>query len=535
MIALGLGIAAVIAVVGARGGERARAGISVGCGLLAAAIGAFYLLGHDWVRTDREKFAWLYQVGLWLQAHRPAVSAQVSFNSNVGGSILALLLPMILGICVWAWTKHHRKLLVLSILTLLPTLVGLALSQNRGAWLGLSAAGLTSGLLAWEMRLRRLGGLSSTRSLRYNNALIIGGWLLVAGVIWAASTLPTVGRLVGSPLDMGKSAIERIAIWQSMRPLVDDYLFTGSGLGSTTMVYSSYVMMLHVGYLSYAHNLYLQIAIEQGIPGLIAFIWLISSAAHTVMNPQADRVPGQSLRVAALASLTVLVVHGMVDAVPYVSAAVPLMFLPIGFTFAFHVVPNGVSAIAETRRHSAHRTRRIAVVGAIGLVALGALLLPTSGAVLHTNLGAVSQTSAELSHYRWPDWPIQDALRRSPDIDLSEAVAHYETALRWDPHNSSANRRLGQIELSQGEYDAAQHHLTTAYEASPGQRNTRQLLGESYAISGNITEAATLWRTIDLSAGQLDLRQWWYEHIGEDTYARRIAEAGSATQLLPEP
>ena len=40
------------------------------------------------------------------------------------------------------------------------------------------------------------------------------------------------------------------------------------------MVYSSYVLLLHVLYLSHAHNLFLQTAIEQGIPGLLAFIWL---------------------------------------------------------------------------------------------------------------------------------------------------------------------------------------------------------------------------------------------------------------------
>ena len=49
--------------------------------------------------------------------------------------------------------------------------------------------------------------------------------------------------------------------------LAGDYAFTGSGLGSAMMVYSTYAMILHVGFISHAHNLFLQIALEQGLPG----------------------------------------------------------------------------------------------------------------------------------------------------------------------------------------------------------------------------------------------------------------------------
>jgi tetratricopeptide (TPR) repeat protein len=145
-------------------------------------------------------------------------------------------------------------------------------------------------------------------------------------------------------------------------------------------------------------------------------------------------------------------------------------------------------------------------------------------------LGALAQTRAELSRYQWPEWPIQDALRRSPEVNLEPAIAHFEAALVLDPHNVAANRRLGQIELSREQYGAAKDHLEKALAVAPWQRATRQLLGESYAINGQPELAAELWRTVDLAQGQLAARLWWYQHIGEAERARRLAGALKLTQ-----
>lgn len=524
LIALGLALAACIAKVGERGGESTRGFIGIGSGIVAATISVYFLLGHDWAQAGVTKVALLQQAGLWLQAHRPAVVLTGALNSNVGGSILALLLPLGLGGLAWAWMQRRWAPVGISVVTLIPTVAALALSQNRGAWLGLAAALLAGGYLAWQVRRRRAGMLSAAKSRQINNVVLIGTALFLVSAFWLAVTQPTLGHLIDRPTDIGETAMGRAAIWQSMLPLVGDYFFTGSGLQSTMMVYSSYVLLLHVGYQSYAHNLFLQIAIEQGIPGLLAFTWLVVSAARTLLNPEADRVPGLSIRIAALASLAVLVVHGMVDAVPYVSLTVPIMFLPIGAAFAFHIPPSGTPEFADAAQPFTRRGRRIAIaIGMIGSVVLGALLLPAVQSMLQTNLGAVAQTRAELSRYRWPDWPVQDALRRSPEIDLAPAIAYYEAALRSDPHNASANRRLGQIALSRGDYTAAQWRLAEAYASAPWQRATRQLLGESYAINGDTTQAANLWRTVEMDQEQLALRQWWYEHIGEATRSGRIA------------
>lgn len=164
-------------------------------------------------------------------------------------------------------------------------------------------------------------------------------------------------------------------------------------------------------------------------------------------------------------------------------------------------------------------------------------LLPGTRALFQANLGALLQTRAELSAYRWPTYPLQDALRRQapaapPPVDLTPAIARYRAALALDPGNVTANRRLGQIELSLGDYPAAQAHLEAAYRAAPHQQATRQLLGESYAIAGRAAEAAGLWATVAgpqwrAAAGRqsLELRAWWYTTIGEPEKAARLRAA----------
>ncbi|HQY95149.1 tetratricopeptide repeat protein, partial [Caldilinea sp.] len=283
-----------------------------------------------------------------------------------------------------------------------------------------------------------------------------------------------------------------------------DAPFTGSGLRSTMMALSTYVYILHVGYISHVHNLYLELAVEQGLLGLIAWLCLVCSALSALVQARSRRVTPIGMQAALLAALVALLVHGLVDAGLYASRLAFLIFLPIGAAWA-----------AGGRAHAADleaRSRRL--LGALAPLAAVALLFawPGSRAGWQANLGVTAQTQAELFLYTWPEWPMQDALRRSPAIDLEPAVARYQAALAIDPTDAVANRRLGQIALSQGDLSQARVLLEAAYLHSPAHVATRLLLGEVYALDGETTRAAALWQTIDVHLGQLAGRRWWVNH-----------------------
>jgi tetratricopeptide (TPR) repeat protein len=323
----------------------------------------------------------------------------------------------------------------------------------------------------------------------------------------------------------GASVPSRVELWRRVLDLIQDYVFTGSGLGGTTMVYSSYSLLVHVPYFSHAHSLYLQIALEQGVPGLLAFLWLAGLGLVAVWRRR-PRCPDRAVARLSLTSLVALLVHGTLDSELYVSSLVPVVFLPIGFALAA-LLP---AEVAE-RPPGCPRAwlRRVPVLPALAVLAVSAAVcLPATRALLHANLGAVTQTRVELSTYHWPEWQIQDAVRRAREASLAAAIGHYHAALALNRADVTANRRLGQIELSLGQYQLARPHLEAAYEAAPERRPTRQLLGEAYAVTGEPERAAALWRTLDLGQGQLGQRQGWYETLGEK---QRVAWIARATEL----
>ena len=511
LIVLGLAMAVAVVWIGRRGGTRALGLMSVAIALLAGAIGVYFLLSYDWT-AGAAKFAMLQRIGLWVQANRPALVLPEDINANVAASGLICTLFLGLGGLLWAIKERLGLLLVMAIPAWLAGLAALILTTSRGAWLGVGAGLLAMGYLLLRRRLDRQRTARLVLDL-----LVIAAILSVVAAFWAVVRSPSAAEVLGT-VPAGGSAVSRATLWRDGLDLVRDYPFTGSGLRSTMMVYSTYGMLIHVGYISHMHNLVLQIAVEQGVVASLAFVGLLAVAAASVL---AATRPGRRtwrFGLAAGAALAALAVHGIVDAGMYVSLMLPVLFLPIGFALA---ADQGGRAADPS---PIDWPLAIALVSAVALVLI--VLLPGGRAALEVNLGAVAQTRAELSVYTWPTWPIQDELRRSPEIDLDPAVARYQAALVRSPRNAAANRRLGQIELSRGQYDAARAHLESAYAAAPQSRATRQMLAESYAIAGDVGRAAELLRTVDTSAGQIDARVFWYEHIGEPQRAEWLRQAG---------
>lgn len=238
-------------------------------------------------------------------------------------------------------------------------------------------------------------------------------------------------------------------------------------------------------------------------------------------------------------STIVLITYGLLDSEIYISGGASLIFAPFGFALLLLIMPARETHQAEpvwkaegesTRKMVAvadavgwHHAQ-LCLVGCIPFLLLAVLWLrPGAQAAQQANWGAVAQARAELSLYQRTMWPLQDAMRRN-GVDLTTAMDYYYSSLALNPNNVTAHRRLGQILLSQGNMTAAQQHLVLAHTAAPNQLVTRQLLGEVYGVTGQIEEAALLWRTVDNTNGQLEMRYWWYNYLGAQTEADRIKQ-----------
>lgn len=463
--------------------------------LLPAAIVAYFFLTNDWSR-------WMGKVSVLDSALRalaawPLSQAGLGLNPNVIGGIIAALLPL------QVFALRHSRRWVAAILIGL-SLIALLLSQTRGAWVMLA---LVTGMwLLWRFLTCRFSVLWHAR---LSWAIIV----LVCGVICA--TVLFITPLGSWLLGLGG---DRQQIWRNSVDLVGDYPVTGLGLGGFEMAYSSYSLLVHVGHTVHAHNLWLDVWLNLGLLGVVALAGLIVNAVW-------PRPESSQWRMPALMALGVLLLHTLVDdpLFGYGGAGIPILFIPLGLLFRSEPDAATHSARSRLRWQPAFAVWGVALVGTVG-----GLILPQGRAMLEVNIGALQQTQQELQAYRWPDIPIQDVLRR-PDSALTETVAHYRLALNLDATNAAAHRRLGQIELAREQYESACQHLAAAYAVNPSQRATRQMLGECAALDGQIDQAVELWRTIDLSQGQLMARQWWYEsYLAMPDEAVRLRQAAIA-------
>ncbi|MCB0190445.1 MAG: O-antigen ligase family protein [Anaerolineae bacterium] len=501
--------------------ETALGSIGLFFGFLAVLLTFHFLVTTNWAESGAVRLPLFGQIGLWIHNNTRTWSEMQNLQKNITGGILVILFPLTLTGSVWAWSRRYLVIFSISIVMLCLMLFGLIMSVSRGAWLGFAFAIVFAPYFYWRFEpgnrsiFKWIGDFLAVATV----GLLIYGFYLVI-------TVPQYSDYMNAAFNTSK--ISRIDLWRDSLSLIQDYWYTGSGLGSTDMVYSSYVFSLHVPFLTHAHNLFMQIAIEQGVPGLIAFV---SVTIFTILSLiDTARHGDQTVRfysACVLASIVAMLIHGIVESNLYAYQLVPVMFLPFGFALALLLSRYGTSRIEPASVRDKVVIQRVAVFGTLfPSVVIGLLFIwPGSMATLQANLGAVAQTRAELAVYVWPEWPLQDELRRMHVVDLSNAIRHYKTALALNPDNVTALRRLGQIEISMGDYDTAQQHLEAAYRIAPHQRATRQMLGELYAISGNTTEAVKLWQPLDVGQQQLDIRYWWYAHIEADEQATLIKQA----------
>ena len=116
----------------------------------------------------------------------------------------------------------------------------------------------------------------------------------------------------------------RVEIWSRALYMIQDFPFTGIGMGSFgDVVDILYPLFLNApGNVPHAHNLFFQVAVDLGIPGLIAWLsillimilisWLVYKAGYIDGN-NLIRGVGAGL----LGSLLALAVQGIVDSVTW--------------------------------------------------------------------------------------------------------------------------------------------------------------------------------------------------------------------------
>ncbi len=246
-------------------------------------------------------------------------------NPNVMAANIVILLPLAFSLPLFHWGDLGRPLRILAVVSALAMAGVMVLTLARGGILAMAVALLLLAVLRWP-RAWWLVAL----------AVLAGGITLqVVGSGQAADFLST-GGVVGS-------LESRLEIWSRAVYMVQDFPFTGIGMGSFTQVTDLLypLFLAPPGRVPHAHNLFLQIAVDLGIPGLVAWlsIWGIALACAWNTYRQGKRLapaawlPG--IGAGMLCSQVALGLHGLFEAVTWgLVRPAPLVWALWGLTLA---------------------------------------------------------------------------------------------------------------------------------------------------------------------------------------------------------
>jgi tetratricopeptide (TPR) repeat protein len=284
--------------------------------------------------------------------------------------------------------------------------------------------------------------------------------------------------------------------------LLQDYPFTGGGLGAFPGLYSQYLLNIPFFNVPNSHNLFLDVGIEQGMPGGLSFLSLYLLSLWVVSNEIAKGRGKPPFKWVVLYSLIVAIVHGMVDDYLYNGAGTALALLLVGLSMNRQAEDN-----ETVEKKTTIRTAGIVVI--IGVIIALAGLNQLRGA-WYANFGAVQLAKVELDGFPNTGWAGPGIIPR-----LDAADASLRASLEFDPASRTANQRLGMIAMLRRDFESAAGYLETAHALSPGHRGVVKSLAYCYVWLGNMDGALALLPQIPEAREELDVYIWWWETQGQ--------------------
>jgi len=261
---------------------------------------AVALFATDW---PAHKLAWLER----LYGSLPSVQSLPWWNvkglqANQTGGILAVCTAFAFAV-VSTRTMPRGVRWLAGLLAVMGSTV-VFMTGSRAALGGLMLAGLVVAIIRTRKWLSVWG-----------TGLAASGWLLLA-----SGRLPALARLILRDESLEVKMVARLDIWLAAFKGIEDHFFTGIGLGVFNQVMPFRYPYETVG-LSYsvsqAHNVFLDVALCLGIPGLLGFLLVILGIVVSAIHGLRSDISGDATSLGILASLIVYLVFGITDSISF--------------------------------------------------------------------------------------------------------------------------------------------------------------------------------------------------------------------------
>jgi putative inorganic carbon (HCO3(-)) transporter len=473
-------------------------------GVLGAGVSIYFLLTQNWAQFPAD-LNLLNRLGLAWMDIRPTLNGPW-IHPNIAGGLLAMLLPVSLAVWVDAWGKHSRNLHLAAAGLSGVIAIGLLMTSSRAAWLALAAG---FGIWGWW----QVSGLAARR-LSWNRVLAFGIPVLLAIFLALGAFKLHSGSLIQAANTMPgeANAGSRVEITRDTLQLIRDYPFTGGGLASFPGLYSTYIRVIMVPIFFYSHNLYTDIALEQGLPGLVAFLLILAGTCWKLLGSLTSRPTHNYLAGACLVGLTVVVLHGLADDALYGMGGTPLIFLMSGLVFSMQTMaperiqePKYGLIDQQKKPITAHGWLYASALILLGLGGIGLVFAKPLASAWYANLGAVAMARIQLGEQ--PD-SFDEIL--AIQGQLKSVLTPLNRALAQNPDNFTAIYRLGIYSYYGNDFEKARDYFESAYIQDRSHRGVQKLLGYAYTWGGDLTKAQALLGNIPEAGEEMDAYTWWW-------------------------
>lgn len=254
-------------------------------------------------------------------------------HPNVMAGALVILIPLLLGQLSFSWGDlpwHEKAIVSVSLCFIVSIMI---LTKSRGGYMG------------------AVGGLGMVLMLRWPRTALGFALVIIAGLeFWIHQFDLNVVLEALSATGSLNNVDGRLEVWSRALYMIQDFPLTGIGMGTFKDVANLlYPFFLNGPNIPHAHNIILQVAVDLGVPGLIAWLslWMlvlfVSWRVYQAGRKQSDLWLA-GLGAGVIGSQSALLVHGMVDAVTWSARPAIIVWAVWGLAMAAH----GFLTLSET-------------------------------------------------------------------------------------------------------------------------------------------------------------------------------------------
>ena len=330
----------------------------------------------------------------------------------------------------------------------------------------------------------------------------------------------------------------RLDIWSRAWAMLKDMPLTGIGLNNFPIQIGVFYPGYAIGNEPHAHQLYLQTALDLGLPGLLAFVWALTLWFRRLsenFRQTQDRL-ARALYLGLAAGVIAYLAHGFLDALMLGAKPGVLLWVMLGLGAARPAVMPG-----ELPRVGGGKLRWVwASFGPYFALLLGFAFL----AIYHPAL--LEMNIATLQAHRVLLQPPGGDLQATPDLAAVTETLQRVAAL--DPKNRTANELAGRLLLRQADPQTALQYfyqvvnldrLNPYKEFYPPAYLTGRLLGQEQSYVEGLQDLAAVYdRWTQRYPGQtsyyLLAAILYNQYLGNPAQARRVLERGLAHPALPQ-